>query len=523
MQSPSIEGLFLYKGVSPLAKPKIDSNQYTYLSNLAKSTDPAQQGNAQWAKAQLAESDYTPTPYKSQYADTTDTDPNKKLETYKTDKTAAGNELLRAKMVYEDEKKNGATADRLSQISGWANQVRGSSGISNDDALYGNSNKVNDIEQLANVKKALANVESPKPPVVVNNVGDGSNNGGGSNNTNGNGNNSGNYTPTGPTNVDYINSMYDKSQNAQMVRLRQARDVALQQLNKIQTGAEQSAYDNRNSADSSYYRNANALKELMANNGTFQSGEMNSNFANLLAGNQGELGKINRDLANTTTDVNERRGLINNNAMDSEQALMDTIESARMGALLNDTYKGQDRQLQIAQLMGMLNGQKTLGGRAQDFSEMDSNRRYDRGIYESDRNFGRGVVESDRNYEYNKTRDAIKDAQYQQTFDENVRQSGLDYAIKKAQSDNQISVNNQQVQMSKDKLAWDKDPNNPSNRQTTTTKAPTRAEQESDYIMGFDSLTPENRIIALNEDKANIIADLGIAGYERLLSKYGGK
>jgi hypothetical protein len=190
---------------------------------------------------------------------------------------------------------------------------------------------------------------------------------------------------------------------------------------------------------------------------------MNSNFANLLAGNQGELGKINRDLANTTTDVNERRGLINNNAMDSERALMDTIDSARMGALLNDTYKGQDRQLQIAQLMGMLNGQKTLGGRAQDFSEMDSNRRYDRGIYESDRNYDRGVVESDRNYEYNKTRDAIKDAQYQQTFDENVRQFGLDYAIKKAQSDNQISVNNAQLRVTQDKLAWDKDSNNPSN------------------------------------------------------------
>jgi hypothetical protein len=51
-----------------------------------------------------------------------------------------------------------------------------------------------------------------------------------------------------------------------------------------------------------------------------------------------------------------------------------------------------------------------------------------------------------------------------------VRQFGLDYAIKKAQSDNQISVNNQQVQMSKDKLAWDKDPNNPSNQQMATTK-----------------------------------------------------
>lgn len=473
--------------------------------------------------------------YQSQYADTTSTDPNKKPETKKMDLNQY--DYLSGMANNADPKKQGEASwakNELNAFNVGANSPIDWNNLGDPRVQAEIRRKAQSgeaLDQGASIEKQAMYKGFSKP---VDNVGNGGSGGGGNGNGNGNGSGNGNYTPTDPTNANLINSMYDKSQNAQMIKLRQARDVALQQLNKIQTGAEQSAYDNRNSADASYYRNANALKELMANNGTFQSGEMNSNFANLLAGNQGELGKINRDLANTTTDVNERRGLINNNAMDSEQALMDTIESARLGALLNDTYKGQDRQLQIAQLMGMLNGQKTLGGRAQDFNEMDSNRRFDRGVKESDRNFDRGVFESDRNYdrgvkesdrnfEYNKTRDAIKDAQYQQTFDENVRQFGLDYAIKKAQSDNQISVNNQQVQMSKDKLAWDKDPKNPSNRQTTTTKAPTKSEMESDYVMGFDSLTPENRIKALNEDKANIIADLGIAGYERLLSKYGGK
>jgi hypothetical protein len=102
-----------------------------------------------------------------------------------------------------------------------------------------------------------------------------------------------------------------------------------------------------------------------------------------------------------------------------------------------------------------------------------------------------------------------------------VRQFGLDYAIKKAQSDNQISVNNQQVQMSKDKLAWDKDPENPSNRQTATTNAPTRSAKESQYVKGFESLTPERRKEALQTEKAVIVADLGIDGYNTLLKMYG--
>lgn len=449
--------------------------------------------------------------YQSQYTDTTSTDPNKKPETKKMDLNQY--DYLSGMANNADPKKQGEAS--------WAKNELNAFNVGADSPIDWNNlgdprvqaeirrkaQSGEALDQGASIEKQAMYKGFSKP---VDNVGNGGSGGGGNGNGNGNGSGNGNYTPTDPANANLINSMYDKSQNAQMIKLRQARDVALQQLNKIQTGAEQSAYDNRNSADASYYRNANALKELMANNGTFQSGEMNSNFANLLAGNQGELGKINRDLANTTTDVNERRGLINNNAMDSEQALMDTVDSARMGALLNDTYKGQDRQLQIAQLMGMLNGQKTLGGRAQDFNEMDANRNYDR-----------GVKESDRNFDYNKTRDAIKDAQYQKTFDENVRQFGLDYGIKKAQSDNQISVNNQQVQMSKDKLAWDKDPKNPSNQQTATTNAPTRSAKESQYVKGFESLTPERRKEALQTEKATIVADLGIDGYNTLLKMYG--
>lgn len=59
----------------------------------------------------------------------------RKLNTYKTDKTAAQNEIIRVKQVYMNEASSGATPERLKQISTWADQVRAAAGLNN--AVYG--------------------------------------------------------------------------------------------------------------------------------------------------------------------------------------------------------------------------------------------------------------------------------------------------------------------------------------------------------------------------------------------------
>jgi hypothetical protein len=71
-----------------------------------------------------------------------------KLESYKTDLSAAQKEIQRAKSVYDTEKAAGAEKSRLDQISLWADQVRNASGISNDNAQYGNN--PNTYQQPAN-------------------------------------------------------------------------------------------------------------------------------------------------------------------------------------------------------------------------------------------------------------------------------------------------------------------------------------------------------------------------------------
>lgn len=60
----------------------------------------------------------------------------------------------------------------------------------------------------------------------------------------------------------------------------------------------------------------------------------------------------------------------------------------------------------------------------------------------ADRDFDRGVLESDRNFEYTQARDQIADERYKVEFDEDVRRHGLDYAMRKAQLNNQIANSN---------------------------------------------------------------------------------
>lgn len=183
--------------------------------------------------------------------------------------------------------------------------------------------------------------------------------------------------------------------------------------------------------------------------------------------------------------LNER-GVLNSTMTAGEIADAEqnaALQSDAFAAQLQDrAYQRQQDQLNnTTRLIGLL-GDMQQRGMDNDYRD----RSFDRGVLESDRNFDRGVTESDRNYnrqvgrdavgdeqwnrtyerqidrdaaadsqwqqsfeyqrmsdqqkmDYQKARDQIKDEQYKQQFDEDVRRFGIDTALKQAAQANQFA------------------------------------------------------------------------------------
>lgn len=70
-------------------------------------------------------------------------------------------------------------------------------------------------------------------------------------------------------------------------------------------------------------------------------------------------------------------------------------------------------------------------------------------------------------FAYQQARDAIADKQYQQKFDEDVRQFGLNYALQQAQVAGQLANQGADNSLARDRLNWEMNPNNPDNMYKT--------------------------------------------------------
>ncbi|MFC3797896.1 hypothetical protein [Cohnella sp. GCM10012308] len=237
-----------------------------------------------------------------------------------------------------------------------------------------------------------------------------------------------------------INEMYDNSLAAQLQALRKARETAQQGLNSVETTAKQSAYQNRNLADASTQQSAQRLRTIMAEQGLLASGDNVTANVALQAAGQNNLNAINQAEANTLQDVMERRATINNNAELDEQALAKEVAAARANALIQDQYHQDDMGLQVAGLTGTYNGTRTLAGVASDQAAQQQS---------WSQSFQK------EQFAYQKARDAIADKQYQQQFDENVRQYGLNYGLQKAMQDHQISYDDAQLALSQSNTSTD--------------------------------------------------------------------
>jgi hypothetical protein len=180
------------------------------------------------------------------------------------------------------------------------------------------------------------------------------------------------------------------------------------------------------------------------------------------------------------------------NQADGIRAMLSTmgVDISKLGA--NTNYNTAS---QITPTIRTLAGQnQDLAAQNQDFNQSTQTRQLDT----ADKQYA-------ENMQYQKARDAISDKQWQSTFDENVKQNGLDYALRKLAQDDSTAYQQAQVALSQDDndRAWASLENKDTAEATKTyedyqsaigkivqrdskTKAITNPEQVEDYILNSD-------------------------------------
>lgn len=100
---------------------------------------------------------------------------------------------------------------------------------------------------------------------------------------------------------------------------------------------------------------------------------------------------------------------------------------------------------------------------------------------------------------YTEARDKIADDRYKTEFDENQRQFGLNYALEKAVRDNQISVNNAELALSRERVNLQKEENKLREQELTNNQM---LEEERGLIAGLRSgeLTPEQALQSIEDE-----------------------
>jgi hypothetical protein len=146
-----------------------------------------------------------------------------------------------------------------------------------------------------------------------------------------------------------INDQYSNALAAELQKLRDARDRALQGYAAQETQAKQSAYDNRNQADTVNLQNQQAMKETMANAGLTTDGQNLTLQAAENAQRLGDLGQINRQEANALQDISGQRSLLQNNEAANELALQQQIDSEKAAALFDLAKYGDQQSFNVDQ------------------------------------------------------------------------------------------------------------------------------------------------------------------------------
>ena len=220
----------------------------------------------------------------------------------------------------------------------------------------------------------------------------------------------------GMSNADLINQLY--AQQSQ---------VGAGQYASQQEAAKQQAYQGMNVADVVAAQNKRSEAESMANLGLMPSGDYLSLQAAQNAQRQGAQGQVQSQLATQLQDITNQR-----------QDYLNQTGAQRLQALVGDVYNQQQFGLQQAGVTGTYNNAPTQAAR--EFQQQNAiNIGNLLGQYTAPGSTTSQQTLGGQQFAYQQARDKIGDTQYQQKFDEDRRQFGLQYALNQAVQNRQLN------------------------------------------------------------------------------------
>lgn len=211
-----------------------------------------------------------------------------------------------------------------------------------------------------------------------------------------------------------------------------------------------------------------------------------------------------------------------------------TLAGSAQDANFTGVYNGQQtlqaqnqafqQQLALADLMGQFNGQSTLAGKQANLNAALQVGQQTGTIVQPKSDWGQLFTQNGAP-NYQAQQDAIQNQQWQKTFEENVRQFGLEYAL------NQMQVNNsaanaandntrqqEALQLQRDRFAWEKEQANSGTSGSTRTDD---INQFNGTVVGnLDKMTPDLRKQFFQNEKQTLINKLGVSGYNTLYNMY---
>lgn len=255
-------------------------------------------------------------------------------------------------------------------------------------------------------------------------------------------------TGTG-TSKSYIDGLAAARKNKALADLAKARDASLSNLGAEKATIQPKFYDAKNQTAAGSQQQARNFAEFMAARGGTNSGS--NAQAELTRGMtlQGNLGALGQQEAQAYSDIARRTSDLQNAYQSDVASANAGIEADSMQSMLNDYYQQQQRELQIAELTGMLGGQQTLAGKSQQWGQTVDTANLT-GIFNGQKtaqqaqqdwqnrfNFGNATGQfangqqtlENKQFQYTQGRDKVADQQWQSEFDRIIKQDGVENAL----------------------------------------------------------------------------------------------
>lgn len=283
-----------------------------------------------------------------------------------------------------------------------------------------------------------------------------------------------------PSMEELIRELQEAAKRQRISALDKSRNTALSNLSSEESRLHPLYYDARNRAAGTSDVSKMNFAQYMASRGIEgNAGAMPEIYRNV--GLQNTLGGLKRDEAAARSDIERRRTGIQN-AYQSDLAAAEAGADSDMLRMLIDQYNA-DRQygLQEAGLTGQLGGQQTLAARGQEFDQALAvrNALAQEKQQELDNLYRQDV------FDYNKSRDAVADTQWQQAMNLDLRKQSFTEAQKQIENSlAQRRITNDEAQQAIQWAKWEaeQDPDSLDNQIKRQTL------ENNDYLMGQQEL-----------------------------------